>query len=234
MTTISFAKNTRLGKRKNNEDSHDIVMRNNAALLIVADGLGGHSGGEIASQSLVNTIGQNFLDATDEQLKSPKTFFAYTIAEAHKMIHKAANAAGKITYDPKTTCVLAMIQGDQLDWCHVGDSRLYLIRDEMVVFHTSDHVAKGYKKNAPINRCVGGVEPPKPTLNESLTLETGDILFLASDGAWVNLRLEDLTNINKENPQPDLEKVLAQIEERNSDPSDNVTGIVACFGTKKK
>jgi len=76
MTTISFAKNTRLGKRKNNEDSHDIVMRNNAALLIVADGLGGHSGGEIASQSLVNTIGQNFLDATDEQLKSPKTFFA--------------------------------------------------------------------------------------------------------------------------------------------------------------
>jgi len=197
MTTISFAKNTRLGKRKNNEDAHDIVMRDNTALLIVADGLGGHSGGEIASQALVKTIRESFLDATEEQLKSPKAFFAYAIAEAHKMIHKAANAAAKITHDPKTTCVLAMIQGDQLSWCHVGDSRFYLIRDGMIVFHTSDHVAKGFKKNAPINRCVGGIEQPKPTLNEPLTLETGDILFLASDGAWANLRLDDLTGISQ-------------------------------------
>ena len=48
-TTISFGKNSRIGKRKNNEDAAEIVTRPNAAMLVVADGLGGHSGGEIAS-----------------------------------------------------------------------------------------------------------------------------------------------------------------------------------------
>lgn len=233
MTTISFAKGTRIGKRKNNEDSHDIIMRKNSALLVVADGLGGHSGGEIASRSLVNTVGQCFIDATDEQLKNHKAFFSYAIAEAHKMIHKAAVAAGKFEFEPKTTCVIAIIIGDNLNWCHVGDSRLYLVRDGMIAFHTSDHIAKGFKKNAPINRCVGGSEIPKPTLNETLKLEQGDLVFLCTDGAWHQLKLPDLNAINFDNPQSNLDKLLKTIEKRNSPPSDNITAVAACFGAKK-
>jgi len=232
MTTISFAKGTRIGKRKNNEDSHDIVFRENSALLVVADGLGGHSGGEVASQTLVETVTDCFKEATLEQLKNPKAFFSYAVTESHKMIHKAALKAGKIKFDPKTTCVIAIIHGDSLNWCHVGDSRLYLVRDGMIAFHTSDHIAKGFKKNAPINRCVGGSEPPKPTLNEALTLENGDLVMLCTDGAWHNLKLDDMTNMDFNNPQKDLNKLLKKIEERNSPPSDNVTAVTACFGTK--
>ena len=233
MTTISFAKGTRIGKRKNNEDSHDIVMRDNAALLIVADGLGGHSGGEIASRSLVNTVGQCFIEASIDQLKNHKAFFSYAIAEAHKMIHKAAVAAGKFEFEPKTTCVIAFIHGDTLNWCHVGDSRLYLVRDGMIAFHTSDHIAKGFKKNAPINRCVGGSEAPKPTLNESLKLEQGDLVFLCTDGAWHQLKLDDLNKVKFENPQGSIDKLLKAIEGRNPHPSDNITAVAACFGAKK-
>jgi len=232
MTTISFAKGTRIGKRKNNEDSHDIIFRENTALLVVADGLGGHSGGEVASQTLIETVGKCFNEASAEQLKNPKAFFSYAVTESHKMIHKAATAAGKIQFDPKTTCVIAIIYGDTLNWCHVGDSRLYLVRDNMIAFHTTDHIAKGFKKNAPINRCVGGSEAPKPTLNESLTLEAGDLVLLATDGAWHNLTLSDMTNINFVNPQKDLNKLLKTIEHRNAPPSDNVTAVVACYGAK--
>jgi serine/threonine protein phosphatase PrpC len=231
-TTISFAKHSRIGKRKNNEDAAEIATRPNSALLVVADGLGGHSGGEIASQTLIDTIVKCFNEATNEQLQNQKAFFPYAVTEAHRAIHKAAVAAGKIEFDPKTTCVIAMIYGNNLHWCHVGDSRLYLVRDGMIAFHTTDHIAKGFKKNAPINRCVGGAEVPKATLNEPLKLEDGDMVFLCTDGAWHKLTLPDLLKIDYKNPQADIEKLLKKIEERNNAPSDNVTAIAACYGSK--
>ena len=231
-TVISFAKHSRIGNRKKNEDCAEISTRANSALLVVADGLGGHSGGEIASQTLVKKIVECFQKATIEQLQNQKVFFSYVISEAHRAIHKAAVAAGKAEFDPKTTCVIGLIYGNHLHWCHVGDSRLYLVRDGIIVFHTTDHVAKGFKKNAPISRCVGGTEVPKATLNESLKLENGDILFLCTDGAWHNLNIKDITSIDYNHPQPDLEKLLQEIENRNNMPSDNVTAIAACYGVE--
>ena len=229
-TTISFGKDSRVGKRKNNEDAAEIVTRPNAALLVVADGLGGHSGGEIASQTLVDTVKECFISATMEQIQDHKSFFSYAIASAHRAIHKAAVEAGKMQLEPKTTCVIAIIHGDIVTWCHVGDSRMYLMRDSMIAFHTTDHVAKGFKKNAPINRCVGGAEAPVPTLNEPLKLEQGDLLFLCSDGAWHTIKLNDFKSINFKNPQISLEKLLEVLEKRNPKPSDNVTAIAACYG----
>ncbi len=232
-TTISFGKHSRIGERKNNEDAADIVTRPNAALLIVADGLGGHSGGEIASQTLIEIVKECFIKATNEQIQDYKSFFNYSISLAHIEIHKAAVAADKMQFDPKTTCVICIIYGDTASWCHVGDSRMYLLRDGMIVFHTTDHVAKGFKKNAPINRCVGGTEAPIPTMNEPLQLEEGDMLFLCTDGAWHTVKLGDLKTINFKNPQPSLEQLLEVLENRNPKPSDNVTAIAACFGSKK-
>jgi len=231
-TTISFGKDSRIGKRSNNEDAAEIVTRANAALLIVADGLGGHSGGEIASQTLVETVKECFITATNEQIQDHKSFFNYAVSSAHRAIHKAAIAAGKMQFDPKTTAVLCIIHGDTATWCHVGDSRMYIMRDGMIVFHTTDHVAKGFKKNAPINRCVGGAEAPVPTLNEPLQLEQGDLLFLCSDGAWHTIKLGDLKTINFNNPQASLEALLEVLEMRNPKPSDNVTAIAACYGSK--
>lgn len=232
-TTISFGKNSRIGKRKNNEDAAEIVTRPNIALLIVADGLGGHSGGEIASQTLVKTVKNCFLSATNEQIKDHDAFFNYSISLAHREIHKAAIAADKIQFDPKTTCVICIIHGDMASWCHVGDSRMYLLRDGIIAFHTTDHVAKGFKKNAPINRCVGGIEAPIPTLNQPMHLEDGDMLFLCTDGAWHTVKSADLKTIRFNDPQKSLEKLLEVLEKRNPQPSDNVTAIAACYGIKK-
>jgi len=109
---------------------------------------------------------------------------------------------------------------------------MYIVRDGMIIFHTTDHVAKGFKRNAPINRCVGGAESPVPTLNEPLKLEHGDLLFLCTDGAWHTIKLGDLKSINFQNPQASLESLLEVLEDRNPKPSDNVTAIAACYGTK--
>ncbi|MGH1543778.1 MAG: PP2C family protein-serine/threonine phosphatase [Arenicella sp.] len=229
-SNATFAHQSYIGDRELNEDRAAIVERPDSTLLILADGLGGHAGGEIASQALVDAVSETFLGLTEEQLKEPKSFMTLAVNYAHKFIHRRASEEGMLDYVPKTTCVLALLVDNVLLWCHVGDSRLYIVRDEMIIFHTSDHIAKGYGKNAPINRCVGGVERPIPAISEPMLLEDGDIVFLCSDGAWKNLTVEDLNRIEKSFPQPDLDILLRKLERRNSYPSDNVSASMLCWG----
>jgi len=226
----TFAQQSYIGDREMNEDRAAVVERPDATLVIVADGLGGHAGGEIASQALIDAVSETFLGLSTDQLDDPKSFMHLAVSYAHKHIHRRAAEEGLLDYVPKTTCVLAFVRDDQIIWCHVGDSRLYIVRDEMIIFHTSDHIAKGYGKNAPINRCVGGVERPLPAISEPMTLEENDLVFLCTDGAWKNLEIEDLNAIDKSFPQPDLDILLRKLERRNSYPSDNVSAAVICWG----
>ena len=226
----TFAQQSYIGDREMNEDRAAVIERPDATLVVVADGLGGHAGGEIASQAFIDAVGETFLSLSEEQLANPKSFMHLAVSYAHKNIHRRAAEEGLLEYVPKTTCVVALVHGDQIIWCHVGDSRLYIVRDDMIIFHTSDHIAKGYGKNAPINRCVGGVERPIPAISEPMTLEENDLIFLCSDGAWKNLEIEDLNGIDKSFPQPDLDILLRKLERRNSYPSDNVSAALVCWG----
>ena len=229
--SATFAQQSYIGDREMNEDRAAVVERpDDATLVMVADGLGGHAGGEIASQALIDAISETFLSLSKEQLENPKSFMHLAVSYAHKYIHRRAAEEGLLDYVPKTTCVIALVHGSQIIWCHVGDSRLYIVRDDMIVFHTSDHIAKGYSKNAPINRCVGGVERPLPAISEPMELEENDLVFLCSDGAWKNLEIEDLNAIDKSFPQPDLDILLRKLERRNSYPSDNVSAALVCWG----
>lgn len=226
----TFAKQSYIGDRELNEDRVAIFHRKDASLLVVADGLGGHAGGEVASQALIEAVGETFLDLTEEQLADPRSFMNLSVNYAHKCIHRKSGELGFLEYVPKTTAVLGLLIGETLHWCHVGDSRLYIVRDEMIIFHTSDHIAKGYGKNAPINRCVGGIERPIPTISDPIDLEQGDRIFICSDGAWKNVEVADILGINQKFPQPDLDILLRRLERRNSYPSDNVTAAILCWG----
>lgn len=144
--SATFAQQSYIGDREINEDRAAIVERPDATLVIVADGLGGHAGGEIASQALVDAVGETFLGLNTEQLNDPKEFMKLAISYAHKHVHRRAAEEGLLDYVPKTTCVIALVHNKKVIWCHVGDSRLYIVRDEMTIFHTSDHIAKGYGK----------------------------------------------------------------------------------------
>lgn len=228
--SATFAQQSYIGDREMNEDRAAVIERPEATIVIVADGLGGHAGGEIASQALIDAVTETFLSLTEEQINDPRSFMHLAISYAHKHIHRRAAEEGLLDYVPKTTCVIAFLRDDHVIWCHVGDSRLYIIRDDMIIFHTSDHIAKGYGKNAPINRCVGGVERPLPAISEPMDLEENDLIFLCTDGAWKNLEITDLNAIDKSFPQPDLDILLRKLERRNSYPSDNVSAALICWG----
>lgn len=233
MMQYSIAQQSNIGGRKNNEDSVMIIEREDAVLLLLGDGLGGHEGGELASQTLIDSISYSFKNTTPEQLADPTGFLFLSIGYAHKMIHRQAVEAGLSEVSPKTTCVACIIQNERAYWAHVGDSRLYILRDGKFIFQTEDHISHEYGSlsNAPINRCVGGVETPRPTLGEPFDLRDGDSILLCSDGAWRSLRSEDLQNyIDPLSPQDGLERLLIRLEKRNPHPSDNLTAALLYWG----
>lgn len=232
----SVAQKSHQGGRDYNEDSTAVFETENAILLIVADGLGGHAGGDLASQTFVDALGDSFKKATDEQLENAEQFLTLAINYAHHMIHRRAVSQGFNVDSPKTTCVVCLIHDGVAHWAHSGDSRLYLIRKRHIIEQTVDHVAKrrGNESNSPINRCVGGLESPRPDVSAAHTMENGDVFVLATDGAWHSFGTDDLRDyVDPQHPSLGLDNLLQTLENRNKAPSDNLSMVVFFWGVKQ-
>lgn len=221
------AQQSNQGGREYNEDRTAIFEREGHIILVLADGLGGHEGGEIASQGLVDSVGKSFLSATEVQLQDPEKFLDLTINYAHKFIHRRAKQYSLPAVSPKTTCVLCLISDGVARWAHSGDSRLYLIRGKEILDVTKDHVADKQLANNPLNRCVGGHELPNPDISKPVKLKNGDRILLASDGAWATFKVDDLYDyVDPEHPSFGLDNLLQRLESRNKVPSDNLSMVL--------
>ena len=232
----SITQKSHQGGRDYNEDRTAIFEKNGTIFLVLGDGLGGHAGGEIASQALIDALGDSFNKATDEQLDDAATFLTLAINFAHHTVHRRATMSGLRVDSPKTTCVACLIRDGVAVWGHSGDSRLYMINNRQIDFTTKDHISikPGREHNSPINRCVGGSEPPKPEISDPYELSEGDIIFIASDGAWANFTPDDLTEyIDPEHPSLGLDNLLQSLEGRNKAPSDNLSVILLYWGIKQ-
>lgn len=229
----SAAQQSNQGGRDYNEDRTAIFERHDALLLIVADGLGGHEGGEIASQAFVDALGASFAKASVQQLEDAEKFLSLSINYAHHMIHRRALIQGYEPQSPKTTCVACLIYKGVAQWAHSGDSRLYLIRNGIIHQKTDDHVSNRNLPgvNNPISRCVGGIESPRPTISGQHQVDTGDIILLSTDGAWANLKTTDIKDyIDSAHPTMGLDSLLQTLENRNKAPSDNLSVVILFWG----
>lgn len=236
MLPYSVTQQSYQGGRDYNEDRTAIFERENALLMVVADGLGGHAGGDIAAQAFVDAMGASFDNATEEQLRKGANFLTLSINYAHHMIHRRAVAQGFDVASPKTTCVVCLIHEGVAQWAHSGDSRLYLIRRREIYHQTEDHVSDkvGVNGNRPINRCAGGLEPPKPDISNTHEMELGDTIVLASDGAWAMLKPDDIREyVDSEHPSLGLGNLLQELENRNKTPSDNLSIVILFWGVKQ-
>ncbi|MFT5574270.1 MAG: serine/threonine protein phosphatase PrpC [Cryomorphaceae bacterium] len=232
----SVAQQSHQGGRDYNEDRTAVYERDGAIMLVVADGLGGHAGGDVASQAFIEALGDSFKKSTDAQLSKAESFLTLSINYAHHTIHRRAVSQGFNVDSPKTTCVVCLIQDGIAHWAHSGDSRLYLIRKRKILEVTTDHVSKklGRELNSPINRCVGGLESPRPDISPPWEMNDGDIFFLASDGAWHSFKPDDLTDyVDPQHPTLGLDNLLQTLENRNKAPSDNLSIVVLFWGVKQ-
>jgi serine/threonine protein phosphatase PrpC len=195
---FSIYQESRQGARKANQDRVAYCYSKDSLCMIIADGMGGHLHGEVAAQIATQFIAEAFQRQATPRLEEPFRFLLDTIMNAHLAIIDYANVRGLLE-TPRTTIVACVVQDGLAYWAHVGDSRLYLLRDGRVEVQTKDHsrvqmlvdtgrireeaVAQHPERNKIFN-CLGQMAPPKIDLSRPTALRHGDTLLLCSDGVW--------------------------------------------------
>lgn len=195
-----FAQANRLGNRPSNQDRTGYAQAKRAVLLVLADGMGGHAGGELAAQVLVDTLLLHFGRAA-KPFPDPQAFLERSILDAHQQVIAAGQRCTP-PVNPRTTCVACLVQDGTAWWAHTGDSRLYLFREGKPLFRTHDHtfveqlyqdglISKKDLLSHPlrnyVTQCIGGDVVPQVTRSLGTPLEHGDTILLCSDGLWAAL-----------------------------------------------
>ena len=203
--TILFAGSTDIGqKRKSNQDS--IMMNPNSKLFVVADGMGGHSGGDIASQ-LTTTILQDFV-YDEQKYKDPKQYVYEAIWECNRQINEKAKQIPELK-GMGTTIVCAFFHKDRLYIGNVGDSRLYLFFKNQVFQLSRDHSLVNEKvRHGIYDRLTARKDPMKNILVRSVGFESKididifeykvkqhDTFLLCSDGLYNKVDDQDLIHL---------------------------------------
>jgi serine/threonine protein phosphatase PrpC len=190
-------------QRETNEDSYlywesadDQEFLRKGRLAVIADGMGGHEGGQEASRLAVETVREVYGNGFSE---NPQTALIESFAAAHTRIvnyaeqHPAFQGMG-------TTCTAFVLLGHQLYFAHVGDSRLYLIRDSRISRLTRDHSyvgrlvesglvraedAERHPQRHILTAALGaGLEVAAEGAEQGMLLQDGDNLLLCTDGLW--------------------------------------------------
>ena len=129
---------SRRGSRKVNQDRIAYTYGRDTLMLCVADGMGGHAGGEIAAQIAVRLFIERFQQEAKPILRNPLKFLQDTMLRAHAALGSYANQFSMLE-TPRTTCVVVVVQANHAYWAHVGDSRFYLFRQGGLIGSTKDH-----------------------------------------------------------------------------------------------
>ena len=187
---------SRKGGREKNEDRMGYSYTRDAGLFALADGMGGHPEGEVASQVALQTMSALFQRDCKPTLADPLDFLQRSILAGHQQLLRYATHRGLLD-TPRTTVVACLLQGDQAYWAHCGDSRLYLVRGGKLIARTRDHsyseLQQALQSVVPMrdqpNRnllftCLGS--PGKPLIDTAgpFSMQGGDRLLLCSDGLW--------------------------------------------------
>jgi len=195
-----------IGGREENQDRIANSVDGGAALIAVFDGMGGHSDGARAAEIGRQTLLARFA-AVSHPLLDPLAFLHISLGAAHSdMVAIGANLP--LEYRPRTTGAVCLVQDSSAWWIHVGDSRIYHLRDGEVVNRTRDHShvellvqeglisahqAQSHPMRNYVESCLGG-DPmlPEMLVGRRLAVRTGDIMLVCSDGFWSNLLDEDI------------------------------------------
>jgi len=233
--------------RENNEDNFHVDV--DQGLFVVADGLGGHASGEVASEIAVSTVVDLLLEEDDpdetrlsvaagSDVERVRERIRYTMNQASQRIRRES-LANPVHSGMGTTLVVLLIEGGQAYLGHVGDSRAYLFRDGRIERLTRDHTVVQQEIDAGrLTPELARIVPHKNILTQSVgyhgpvepdtlaqAVRPNDIFLLCSDGLTDPLDDEHLERIIASTPLDDLAEVLVQKAIEHG-TEDNVTVVV--------
>jgi len=234
--------------RENNEDSYlywepasEKEFRRKGRLAVIADGMGGHEGGQEASRLAVETVRDVYDQASGDD---PQTALTESFVTAHARIqdyaerHPAFHGMG-------TTCTALVLRDRQLYFAHVGDSRLYLIRDARILRLTRDHSYVGRLVESGIVSAEDAEKHPQRHIltaalgagrelavdgaEQGLAMQDGDDLLLCTDGLWGVVTDEELETLVSGNAPAESCAALVKLARERGGP-DNITVQVLRVG----
>ncbi len=237
---FTIYQNSRRGPRHYNQDRVAYSYSKDSILAVVADGMGGHLHGEVAAQVAVEILTDAFRRQAMPILAHPFKFLTEHILQVHDAIGSHAIAEGWPDC-PRTTLVAAVMQNDELYCVHIGDSRLYHIRDGKIIFRTEDHskVRMLYRQGLirkeelhthpernKVYNCVGGEVRPQIDLATKRQLWNGDVVMLCTDGLWSQVHSDEIADELTRGAVTDtLPRLLGLAESRVDQTGDNMSAI---------
>ncbi len=241
----SFSKSDAGKVRQNNEDFYgEFKIGDQHNVFVVADGMGGHNAGEIASRLAVTTFIENykkFFEESDEPTKAIESAFL----EANRRVFEEGTGR-ESQHGMGTTLSALVIIKEKAFLGHVGDSRIYLIREDECIKLTQDHSLVGkMQENGVITEEEARVHPRRnilylslgvrdtisPQIKGGIELRDGDIFVICTDGLSNLVTDEEIKVIAINNPpKKAVEKLIDKARERGA--PDNVTVEVIAIEKK--
>jgi protein phosphatase len=231
--------------RSQNEDAHSIAHSiipktptesASRYLFAVADGLGGHRGGAIASRIALKVIKNEFHKWPGDE--TPDRLVSRAMQKANQRVFCVAQTNPELFHKMQTTLTVVVLNQDTLTIGHIGDCRLYRLREDRIKVLTRDHTmandmlqmhlispeqASQHPGRHQLTRSVGG----EMFMNAEILCEQalpGDTYLLCSDGLWSELTKEEILTTVQENDVSSACEKLVRFALRGGAP-DNVTAI---------
>jgi serine/threonine protein phosphatase PrpC len=228
------------GARDTNQDDADHFERDGLAGWVLADGLGGHQGGGLASSLATDAI----VDTCVKAGTASADTIAAAAQAAQERIHERQQEAPRYAR-MRTTFVLLLVDpaSGTARWGHAGDSRLYHFRDGAVAHRTKDHSVvqalvdagelapeeqRDHDASHRILRALGDADDANPDVrDEAVSLRPGDAFLLCSDGFWEGVPEDTMRDRLAEAETPDdwLDALAERIERTADEEQDNFTAV---------
>ncbi len=247
---LDVAGHTDVGlKRQRNEDSYHFQVpqtggphSQRGALFVVADGMGGMGGGDVASQTAIKEVFQQYY-ASGAAAADPLAALKEALEAANVAVREQARQMNRLRIG-STAAGLVLLPSDEALLFNVGDSRVYRIRQNTIELMTHDQsVLQGQidggliteeearqGRNVNVTAFIGQPTPIQPVLRRTPT-QLGDIYVICSDGLWDVLEPHEILNIVQRYPAEAAGRKLVALVRQRGAP-DNVTAIVVRLGPK--
>lgn len=231
-------------QREDNEDSYaywespdDTIFARLGRLAVVADGMGGCEGGQFASRIAVDSVHESYTSAKESD---PQELLLEAVRVANARVQEKARLTPALR-GMGTTLTAAAVVGNHLYFAHVGDSRLYLLRNGDLRALTQDHTlvarlvesgviraedADSHPQKHVLTAAVGVGEDVAPdSLEGGIALEKSDVLLLCTDGLWGQMSEAEMADILSSRRPESAASALVQLAKDHGGP-DNITLLV--------
>lgn len=204
-------------------------------MAVVADGMGGHTGGAMAAEQVLLKAKQNF-EMFAPREESAENLLGGIISEAHLVIKLTRFTSEQ---DPHSTAVVLLLQPGRVDWAHCGDSRLYHFRDGELVGRTTDHslveelrrkgmitaaAALSHPQRNVLMSCLGAERDPRIDYATCLDLVAGDTFLLCSDGLWGDVRDDEIAaQLSDRSAREAAQALISLARSRSDGYGDNIS-----------